>query len=239
MNKPSDYESTAIQQIHAWKNPELGWFGWVMKQINWPIDKLGDATMKVPGIGWVLEKTVGGIVRIANDVAQWSVRPSAIYEEYRNSGFTKVQRSDDIYTLDLANVDRVIGWLDAKYKGLAATEGAAAGLVGLPGIPPDVAALILLNLRAIGEYATYCGFDINRQEELLFAMHVLGLASSPNDASKTLALAQLTRIARDVARDRTWKQLQEHTFVAVIQRIAKSLERVMHFRRRWRRNGRA
>jgi hypothetical protein len=46
-------------------------------------------------------------------------------------------------------------------------------ILGLPGIPPDVVALISLNLRAIGEYATYYGFNINSQEERLFVMNVL------------------------------------------------------------------
>jgi len=55
-----------------------------------------------------------------------------------------------------------------------------------------------MNLRAIGEYATYYGFDIHKQEERLFAMNVLGLASSPTDASKALAMAQLVRIRTDV-----------------------------------------
>jgi hypothetical protein len=54
-------------------------------------------------------------------------------------------------------------------------------------------------------------------------MNVLGLASSPTDASKTLAMAQLVKIAEDVAKKRTWKQLEEHAFVQVIQQIAKAL----------------
>ena len=96
-------------------------------------------------------------------------------------------------------------------------------MLGLPGIPADIAALITLNLRAIGEYATYYGFDISCQDERLFAMNVLGLASSPTDASKSLAMAQLVKIAEDVAKKRAWKQLEEHAFVQLIQQIAKAL----------------
>ena len=102
-------------------------------------------------------------------------------------------------------------------------EGAGTGMVGLPGIAPDIVALITLNLRAIGEYATYYGFDISTQEERLFALNILGLASSPTDASKGLAMAQLVRIAQDVAMKRTWKQLEQHAFVQLIQQIAKAL----------------
>ena len=87
----------------------------------------------------------------------------------------------------------------------------------------DIPALVTLNLRAIGEYATYCGFDVSTQQERLFAMNVLGLASSPSDASKTLALAQLVRIGQDVAQQKVWKQLEQHAFVILLQRIAKAL----------------
>ncbi len=221
--KISKYEENAIVEIHAWKNPELGWFEQIMKTINWPLDKAGDVIFKTPGVGEAITKSVEGLASVCNDFAQWSVRPDSIYAEYRNNGFKDINDSADIFELDLNNVDKTIGWLGAKYKSLALGEGALAGYVGLPGIPPDIVALITLNLRAIGEYATYCGFDVSSQQERLFAMNVLGLASSPSDASKSIAMAQLVRISRDVAKKRTWTELEKHTFVKIIQHIAKTL----------------
>ena len=111
----------------------------------------------------------------------------------------------------------------AKYKTLAIAEGAGTGYVGLPGIPPDIIALVTLNQRAIGEYATYYGFDISSQQERLFALNILGLASSPNDAAKEVAMGQLVRIAQDVAKKKTWKHLEKQSFVRIIQIIARSL----------------
>ena len=90
-------------------------------------------------------------------------------------------------------------------------------------IAADVTALLTLNLRAVGEYATYCGFDITRQEERLFALNLLGLASSPTDAAKTVAMAQLVKIAREVAQKKTWNELERHLFVQIVQQIAKAL----------------
>ncbi|MCY1078523.1 EcsC family protein [Archangium lansingense] len=75
----------------------------------------------------------------------------------------------------------------------------------------------------MGEYATYCGFDISRQEERLFALHLLGFASSPSDAAKTVAMSQLVKIAKQVAQKKTWKELEKHVFVQIVQRIAKAL----------------
>lgn len=217
------YEKTALAEIHAWKNPKLGWFGQVMRVINWPLNQAGDFIMDIPGLGEAIRLAVQGIVSVANDLAQWSVRPESIYSEFRAHGHSDIKGPQDVFTLDLEHVDKVVGRLDAKYKGIALLEGAVTGAPGLPGIPPDIIALVTLNLRAIGEYATYYGFDISSQHERLFAMNVLGLASSPSDAAKGVAMAQLVRIARDVARKRAWRELEKHAFVKIIQQIAKAL----------------
>ncbi len=221
--KLSKYELASIKQIHEWKNPQLGWSGKAMEIINWPLEKAGDLITDVPGVEWVIEKSVGGLVNLLNDLALWSVRPDAIFKEFRDRGFSDIKSAKDIFSLDLEDVDKTVGWLGAKYKSLATSEGAAAGFVGLPGIPPDIIALITLNQRAIGEYATYFGFDISSQHERLFALNILGLASSPNDASKQIAMAQLVRIAKDVAKKKVWKDLEQNSFVRIIQVIARSL----------------
>ena len=61
------------------------------------------------------------------------------------------------------------------------------------------------------------------QHERLFALNVLALASSPNDAAKGVAMAQLVKIAREVAQKKAWKDLEKHAFVQVIQHITKAL----------------
>lgn len=222
-NELTEYEKSAVVSIHDWKNPQIGWFGKTMDVINWPLAKAGELITEVPGVDWVLDKAVGGLISLLNDFAHWSVRPDAIYEEYRKAGFGHIKTSNDIFTLDLDDADRVNGWLGAKYKTLATAEGAAAGYAGLAGIAPDIVALISLNQRAIAEYATYYGFDISSQQERLFALNILGLASSPNDAAKQVAMAQLVRIAQDVAKKKVWKDLEKHSFVKIIQLIASSL----------------
>lgn len=222
MNELTKYERNAVAEIHEWKSPKLGWFGYAMKAINRPLDKAGDAVFATPGIGVVLRKSIEGLTGVLNDAAQWSIQPHAIYSKYRVAGH-QIREAEDIHRLPLDEVDPVIGWLAAKYKGLALVEGAATGATGLLGIPPNIIALLTLNLRAIGEYATFCGFDVSRQEERLFAMNVLGLASSPTDASKTLAMAQLVKIAQDAAKKKTWRELEQHALVKIIQQISKAL----------------
>jgi len=219
---PSEYEKKAIKEIHIWKNPELNWWGKSFTFLSKPIDKISNVVLDTK-VGDVFNKTINGIISVANDAAQWSVRKESILEEYKKYGYKEINESKKIFTLDLEDTDRLVSWLDAKYKGAATLEGAATGYVGLIGIPPDIIALIGLNLRAIGEYATYYGFDIKRQQERLFAMNVLAYASSPSDSSKQLALAQLIKISQDVAGRKTWKQLEEYVFVQIIQALSKTL----------------
>ena len=96
MNKPSDYETRAIREIHAWKNPQLGWFGQAMKIVNWPLDQAGDLILSTPGVGDVIRLSVQGITGVCNDIAQWSVRPEAIYQEFRGDGHTTINKPADI-----------------------------------------------------------------------------------------------------------------------------------------------
>jgi len=219
----SQYEQHALQEIHAWKNPEIGWFGQAMKVISQPLDAAGDALFKAPVVGDAIQKAIQGLMGLCNDAAQWTVRPEAIFEDFRTAGHTHVHSHEDVVSLDLSEVDRVVGYLALKYKGIALVEGAGAGAAGVAGLAIDIPTLLTLNLRAIGEYAAHYGFDCSLQQEKLFAFNVLALASSPTDASKAAAMAQLVRIARDVAKQKTWKDLEKSVFVKIIQEISKAL----------------
>ncbi|NIF27661.1 EcsC family protein [Pantoea sp. Tr-811] len=223
MSTLTKYEKNALKEIHTWKEPDSSWFGQALKVINQPLDKAGELLFNAPGVGPAIRGAVEGLTSVCHDAAQWSVRPEAIFEEFRNDGHTKVTTHKDIHDLELEQIDKVVGFLGAKYKGLALVEGAGAGAVGIAGLAVDIPTLITLNLRAIGEYAAYYGFDTSRQEERLFAFNVLGLASSPTDSSKALAMAQLIKISQDVAKKATWQELEKSAFVKIIQEIAKAL----------------
>ena len=230
MPSPSEYEVRALNQIHAWKNPTRTWVDAAVSVVNRPLATAGAAVMKVPGLSTAIEKSFQGVLGLVNDGSQWSVRPEAILAEYSRATGMEFSDLKALQTLDLSVVDRVIGWLDAKYEGIALVQGGAAGgvavihpMIALAAIPADIVTLLALNLRAIGEYATYCGFDVTHPEERLFALNVLALASSPTDRSKQSALAQLVRIARDVALKRSWKDLDQHLFVQAMRGIAEAL----------------
>lgn len=226
----SDYETRALTQIHAWKSPKQTWFDTAMVYVNKPIALVGQAADKIPGFSETCSNAANGVIGLVNDASQWSVNTSAILQDLSDHSKKDIARLDQVCLLDLEVIDRAIGWLDTKYEGIALVEGAAAGgaatvnpMFALATIPADLMALLTLNLRAIGEYGTYCGFDMSSQEERLFSLNVLALASSNSDAGKQVALAHLVKIAKDTASKKTWEHLERSVFVKAVQSIAESL----------------
>lgn len=226
----SNYEKQALKQIHAWKNPQQTWFDTAMAYVNKPLALAGQAIDKIPGFTDTCNKAMNGVIGLVNDASQWSVRPSAILEELSDISKREITKLDQVQLLDLQTIDKAIGWLDTKYEGIALVEGAAAGgvsvinpLIALGAIPTDLIALLAMNLRAIGEYGTYCGFDMSSQEERLFSLNILALASSTTDGGKQAALSHLVKIAQEVAKKKTWEQLEKSVFVQAVQSIATAL----------------
>ena len=226
----SDYEKRALAQIHEWKTPRHTWLNTAIDYMNKPMILAGDALEKIPGFTYTCTKASNGLLNLVNDGAQWSVRPEAILAELSRVSQRDITRLDQVWQLDLEQVDKSIGWLDTKYKGLAMAEGAAAGgtaminpVVAMAAIPADLVALLGINLRAIGEYAGYCGFDMTSQEERLYTLNVLAYASSSTDKGKQAALAHMVKIAQDVVRNKTWEHLNQSAFVQIVRSITEAL----------------
>lgn len=222
-NIPSQYETEAIKQIHSWKNPKLTWLDSQFKNVNDAIDKVGEVIIETPVIGDAIQKTTEGLLSLCNDISQATLPEKAILKEFKSITGEEVSSQKDFIKYDLEIIDKAIGLLSVKYKSLTAGEGVLTGAAGLPGIPADVVALISLNLRAIGEYCVYCGFNPRSQHEKLFMMNLLALSSSHSDKSKVIAMSQLVKIAKEVAKKKTWKELERHAFVKIIQQITKAL----------------
>ena len=219
---PSDYERRALREIYLWKHPEPNWFSQAVGGVNRALHEATDLIRKVPGVQWSIDHIAAGGLQLVNEIAQDSVWREAIYEDYRRSGYP-VASADDLADLDLRVIDGALRGLDTKYRALTAAEGAAAGYAGLPGILPDVLALIALNLRAVGEYAAYCGFDVRDPAERLYALEVLGLVSHPTDTAKQVTLAPIIRVTQHVAQRQTVQAAEEFALARAIRNAVEAL----------------
>jgi hypothetical protein len=188
----SPYDRRALEEIGAFRNPAQSRAGRTLSWITAPAGKaVGFVTGNV--MGGAVTRAIHGILSLLNEGASWSVRTEAIHSEFRAKGHTRVRKPADIHELNLEQVDRTVGYLAAKYKALAAAEGAGVGALGGLAILGDVPLLAGLALRAVNEFAAYYGFDTSLQSERMFALSVLTAASSPTVAAKQVTLAELSR----------------------------------------------
>ncbi|MGI9173852.1 MAG: EcsC family protein [Rhodothermales bacterium] len=218
----SAYERAALREIHLWKHPEATWFSRATDGVNRALFQATDLIRKVPGVDWTINNVVAGGLQVVNEIMQDSVWREAVYAEYHRMGHA-AGTPEDLRDLDLQTIDGALRGLDAKYRALAAAEGAATGYLGLPGIAPDVVALVALNLRAVGEYATYCGFDVRDPAERLYALEILNLVSHPSDTAKQVTLAPVIRVTQHVARQQTMQNVQEFALTRAIRNAVSAL----------------
>lgn len=216
-----EYEKGALEVIHRWENPEPTKWSKFTGAVGKPFSWAGDKVMKVPGVQFVLGKAVDGIMSVCGDAAALSVRTNTIFGEFGPVGYA-ISKHSQIKEVPLEIIDRVVGYLDAKYKGLALTEGIITGMAGAPGIIADIPSLIALNLRAVSEYATYYGFDISLQQERAYAIKVLTYATTPIGAKGPL-MADLARIARAATQKKTWNEIGKTGVSTIIVKAAEQL----------------
>jgi hypothetical protein len=221
-SSPDAYDLRAIAEIHRWKRRQRDWLERALLPLQWPTQRIAALASRVPGVDWAVERSVRGLTLRLNELALWTVRAEAIYAEHRRAGLL-VARPEHLYRHPLEHLDRVVGRLSAKYIATAGGEGVAAGSVGILALPADVVAIVVLNLRAVGEYATYYGRDLADPHERLFALDVLQLALSPEGRVKKAALGQLMRLARDAATDRIASRLATGAMSEAVSRFAESL----------------
>lgn len=224
MIKQTEYEKNVLKELSIWKQPkEKNFLQRGMSVVTAPLNKAAELIIDSPYLGEVLTKSISGLTTICNESAQTTVRFQAIYSDISRRSELTVRELSDIEKVNLPILDKASSGLLPKYVAIAAAEGGGTGALGLPGMVIDIPSLILINFRAIGEYATYYGFDIELQEEKIYILNILSLASARTDQAKHVAMAQLAKIATQVAKKQTWKELEQLFFVNMIKKMAEAL----------------
>jgi hypothetical protein len=188
-------------------------------------------------------EALGGLGDFGALTAMASVRDDAIVEAYRKRGHT-VDHLDDIRKLDLQVIDRVKPKLGLAYTAGATVEGAAAGFavsggellataggvfgVGAGGAPgaatvigamaADAVAVLLGTNRAVAHIAAYYGYDVDKPDERLFALAVLGMGTA-TEVGKAAAYAEINKLVQALARRAAWDQLRQNTVTRVVEKV--------------------
>jgi hypothetical protein len=177
---------------------------------------------QIPGVDWTIDNVVAGLLNLTNEITQDWIWTEGVFREYREAGHA-VSGPEDVRRLDLEEVDNRIGSLKNKYRALATAEGAATGYAGAAGIVPDIIALVGLNLRAAGEYATYCGFDISDERERVFALKILDEMARPHTKAERLAATPAVMVSRRLASRQSMDVLEQVAASRAIQNLTRAL----------------
>lgn len=218
----SAYEKRAIDEIFEWRNPPETWLTRAKLKASESWNTVTDLVHKIPGMDWAMENVISGVLELTNEITQDSVWTEAVVKDFHENGH-EIESLSDIHSLDLEEVDSVLQGLDRKYIGLASIEGAATGAAGAAGIVPDLIALVSINLRAAGEYASYCGFDIMHDAERLYALELLDTVARPSNNKKDVTLSPAVRTASKVARQQGSQLMEQVGFGNAVEAIAKRL----------------
>lgn len=219
----SDYESKALDAIREWRYPDENWFSRASHAVQAGISSVSNQLRRIPGVDWTIDNIVAGLITLTNEIAQDLVWRDSIFQSFRKAGYETVTSLEDITYLDLEAIDTILKGAPAKYSSLAAVEGAATGIAGVAGILPDIIALLALNLRAAGEYATCCGFDIADPAERLYALHILDAASRPREQIPYSVPSHVSEAHRTLARKKTMNTVEQFAVGGTAKRIARSI----------------
>jgi len=188
-------------------------------------------------------EALGGLGDLGARTAMASVRDSAIIEAYHKRGHP-VDDLDDIRKLELQVIDRVKPKLGLAYTAGATVEGAAAGFavsggellataggvfgVGAGAAPgaatvigamaADAVAVLLGTNRAVAHIAAYYGYDVDKPDERLFALAVLGMGTA-SEVGKAAAYAEINKLVQMLARRAAWDQLRQNTVTRVVEQV--------------------
>lgn len=210
------------QEIEDWKNPDSTLLNKTLSMLTAPIEKAGEALMNAPQLGETLKQAIEKTIATLSDAAHWTLDNQDVIEAYRNKedeAASSVQQLEDIQKLPITVVDEQVKLFKSKYVALTSAQGVTTGIVGWPGIPADVIGLITANLRAISEYATYYGFDISDKGEQLFAMSLLGIATSTSSDERQSAMRDTFSLVKN-PETMAFNQINEEVMSRVLRQTA-------------------
>ena len=82
------------------------------------------------------------------------------------------------------------------------------------------AAVLTVRTRVVSHTALYYGYDPTDPAEAIYQMGILNLGTAVTNSSRYAAFAEMSTITQQLMRSATWKKLNEHVLVRIIDRFA-------------------
>jgi hypothetical protein len=222
----TDYERRALVEVEAWRARSPGRGARAFGRATGVADRPAAWMLERTVVGRVLE----GVLSVAMDAGSWTVSEQRVVDAHRRHGadvetFAQVRRE-----VPMPLRDREAARIARRYRAQLAAEGGAAGASAFAG--PAVAAAALVAdvtfvttwaCRAAAHLAAIYGYRVETPAERAMAMQVLVGATAATDDARQAALADVSRISRQIAQRRTWEELERGALVRAVQDAAEKL----------------
>ena len=221
---PSKYELEVLKELNGKKKQTSNKLNNFFNSIPQPFIKASEWFKKFPGIDKIAENTRQAVNDLFQNFQSESFSFDSIIEKYRESGYVQINKPDDISTLDLEDIEPLIGDICQKYETLVAEDTTDySSALSLHGVPKDIVALINLNRKAVNEYAAHYGFDISLEKERLFALNILEYAASSNEVARKSVMDRLVAQTKNMANKNAAEDIDKTTFLSMFSTLTSSI----------------
>jgi hypothetical protein len=217
----TDNEAAVFAVIRQFKNPVESWVQNLADFADYPLDKAGDLLFENK-IGDRLDAPILRATRALNEVSLASMRRESVFRAFTQRSI-EVDELEDIRTLGIDQINESIGGLATKYQSMGAALGATSGMFGIVGAVIDIPVFFMTAMRAIGEYATYFGFDMEDPTEREYALLVLATAATVTDAGRQQALIEVTRTNVRLATEQDLERKEKQLSSTLLKRVAQAV----------------
>ncbi|UZR92882.1 EcsC family protein [Chondrinema litorale] len=222
---PSRFELQVLKELNEKKqqtgSDKINSF---LSSIPQPFIKAGEWLKKIPGLDKIADNTKQAVSDLFQNFQSEKFSFDTIIEKYKDSGYVQINNPDDISTLDLEDIEPLIGDICKKYQTLVSEEESDySSAVSLHGVPKDVVALINLNRKAVNEYAAHYGFDISLEKERLFALNILEYAASENEFARKSVMERLVNQTKNMTNKEAKEDLDKTTFLSMFSTLTSSI----------------
>ncbi|MCZ6478926.1 MAG: EcsC family protein [candidate division NC10 bacterium] len=205
-----EYIRQAKLEIERWESQGPGFVSQVGDFILWPAQKA--AELSIPeGLQEAVAKAIQGFLSGVGSATQLIInegetrqKVETLLGEYR----------DELKAAD-AGAKHYWGW----HVGYAAAEGGATGAAGLPGLVADIPLLFTISLRLIQQMGLCYGYDVTKEAEQEYVMHILRTGSTGDIKAKMEFLVGLKQIEQILLKV-TWKKMNEAVACKEISRLS-------------------
>ena len=202
-----EYTNKIKEEINAWEKEGPGFLANVTDFMLWPAMKA--AELLIPeGVSQVVSKAIEGCLNTLLWGADYTFSDKDVIATLteKNNSLTSLKviyNSDDLENMDLS-ADYY--WNQNLVAAIA--QGGVYGFTGLVGLAANIPTLYTIVFRCIQQIALCYGFDTSKDDEKVFMLGILSIASASDVASKQAAMVFMRQIQVDIAK-KTWKKLAE------------------------------